>query len=98
MGSSLNTGAAPPMLGGMIDGETDPLKLAELARGPMRRKIPDLAQAPTGTFDAGHAQLAKSMLLRLRLVEQAQAELDQVIADICRPWQHQIHLLQTIPG
>ena len=38
------------------------------------------------------------MLLRLRLVEQAQAELDQVIADACRPWQHQIELLQTIPG
>lgn len=31
----------------------------------MRREIPDRAQALTGTFDAGHAQLAKSMLLHL---------------------------------
>ena len=64
----------------------------------MRRKIPDLAQALTGTFDAHHAQLARSMLRRLDLVEQALAELDGVIADACQPWQHQIELLQTIPG
>jgi transposase len=96
--SSLNTVSARAMLTAMIDGEADPLALAEMARGRMRRKIPDLAQALTGTFDAHHAQLAKSMLRRLQLVEQAQAELDAVIAEACRPWQHQIELLQTIPG
>ena len=57
--SSLNTVSARAMLGAMIDGETDPLKLAELARGPMRRKIPDLAQALTGTFDADHAPVGE---------------------------------------
>jgi transposase len=66
--------------------------------GRMRRKIPDLAQALTGTFDAHHAQLARSMLRRLELVESALAELDAVIAAACQPWQHQIDLLQTIPG
>ena len=38
------------------------------------------------------------MLQRLDLVEQALAELDAVIAEACAPWQHQIDLLQTIPG
>jgi transposase len=42
----------------MIGGETDPVQLADLAKGKMRRKIPDLAQALTGTFEAHHAQLA----------------------------------------
>jgi transposase len=96
--SSLNTVSARAMLTAMIDGETDPLRLAELAKGKMRRKIPDLAQALTGTFDTHHAQLARSMLRRLDLVEQALAELDAVIADACQPWAHQIELLQTIPG
>ena len=96
--SSLNTVSARAMLGAMIDGETDPLKLAQLARGPMRRKIPDLAQALTGTFDADHAALAKAMLLRLRLVEQAHAGLDRVVEAACGPWRHQIELLQIIPG
>jgi transposase len=38
------------------------------------------------------------MLRRLELVELALAELDAVIAEACRPWAHQIELLQTIPG
>ena len=96
--SSLRTVSARAMLTAMIAGETDPVQLADLAKGRMRRKIPDLAQALTGTFDVHHAQLARSMLRRLELVELALAELDAVIVEACRPWQHQIELLQTIPG
>jgi transposase len=96
--SSLKTVSARAMLTAMIDGETNPLTLANLAKGRMRRKIPDLAQALTGTFEAHHAQLARSMLRRLELIEVALAELNAVIAEACRPWQHQIELLQTIPG
>jgi len=96
--SSLKTVSARAMLTAMIEGETNPLTLANLAKGKMRRKIPDLAQALTGTFDAHHAQLARSMLRRLELVESALAELNAVIVQACLPWQHQIELLQTIPG
>ena len=97
--SSLKTVSARAMLTAMmINGETDPLRLADLAKGRMRRKIPDLAQALTGHFDANHARLARSMLQRLDLVDQAMAELDQVIVEACQPWAHQIELLQTIPG
>jgi hypothetical protein len=60
----------------MIESETNPLQLANLAKGRMRHKIPELDQALTGTIGAHHAQLAKSMLCRLQLVELALAELD----------------------
>jgi transposase len=96
--SSLKTVSARTMLTAMIEGEQDPLVLAEMAKGRLRCKIPDLAQALTGRFDANHARLARSMLRRLDLVEQALAELDAVIVEACQPWQHQIDLLQTIPG
>jgi hypothetical protein len=96
--SSLKTVSARAMLTAMINGETDPLRLADLAKGRMRRKIPDLAQALTGHFDANHARLARSMLRRLDVVEQALAELDAVIIEACQPWAPQIELLQTIPG
>ena len=96
--SSLKTVSARAILTAMINGESDPLRLADLAKGKMRRKIPDLAQALTGHFDTNHARLARSMLRRLDLVEQALAELDAVIMDACQPWAHQIELLQTIPG
>lgn len=61
-------------------------------------KIPDLAQALDGHFDDHHAQMARAILGRLDLVEQSLVELDAVIAAKCAPWQHEIDLLQTIPG
>lgn len=96
--SSLNTVSARAMLTAMIDGETDALVLADMAKGKMRSKIPDLAQALEGNFDAHHALLARSILDRLDRVEQAMRELDEVIESACQPWAHEIDLLQTIPG
>jgi transposase len=54
--SSLKTVSARAILTAMINGESDPLRLADLAKGRMRRKIPDLAQALTGHFDAHPGQ------------------------------------------
>jgi transposase len=96
--SSLNTVSARAMLAAMIDGETDARVLAEMAKGKMRSKIPDLAQALEGHFDAHHAMLARSILDRLDRVRDAMVELDQAIVAACLPWQHQLDLLQTIPG
>ncbi len=96
--SSLTTLSARAMLQAMIEGERDPLVLAEMAKGRMRRKIPDLAQALDGHFDEHHARMAKTILGRLDMVEQSLAELDDVIVAKCAPWAHQIELLMTIPG
>jgi transposase len=96
--SSLNTVSARAMLTAMIVGEADPAVLADMAKGKMRRKIPALIEALTGSFDADHARLARSILHRLELVDHAIAELDAVIEQACQPWAHQIELLQTIPG
>jgi transposase len=96
--STLTTVSARAMLSAMIDGETNPLVLAEMAKGKMRRKIPELAQALEGHFDPHHARLARSILARIDQVQAALAELDEVIAAEAAPWQHQLDLLQTMPG
>src|SRR4051794_14135497 len=96
--SSLTTVSARAMLTAMIGGETDARVLAEMAKGRMRSKIPDLAQALEGNFDPHHAVLARSILDRLDRVQEAMAELDRSITDACEPWRHQLDLLQTIPG
>lgn len=96
--SSLTTVSARAMLTAMIDGERDPLVLAELAKGKMRSKIPDLAQALEGHFDVHHARMARQILTRLDQVQTALAELDAVIAIEAAPWSHEMELLQTIPG
>jgi transposase len=85
----------PAMLTAMIAGERDPQVLAQLARGKLRIKIPQLVEALTGHFSEQHAQLARTMLHRLELIETALAELDAVIAEACRPWAHQLDLLQV---
>ena len=96
--SSLKTVSARAILAAMIEGETDARVLADMAKGRMRIKIPELAQALEGHFDAHHAQLARSILDRIGRVEQAMAELDVAIEAACAPWEHQIELLHTIPG
>ncbi|TWP32822.1 transposase [Leekyejoonella antrihumi] len=98
MASSLSTVSARAMLAAMVEGERDPLVLAEMAKGRMRIKIPELAQALEGHFDEHHAQLARSILHRLDLVEAALAELEETMRAEFAPWAHQLELLQTIPG
>src|SRR5215207_5591658 len=46
--SSLKTVSARAILAAMIDGERDPRVLADMARGRLRRKIPELTEALTG--------------------------------------------------
>jgi len=96
--SSLTTVSARAILTAMIDGESDARVLAEMAKGRMRSKIPDLAQALEGHFDAHHAVLARSILARLDAVDRALAELEATIVAACAPWAHQLELLETIPG
>src|SRR5919112_1832927 len=94
--ASLTSVSARAMLTALIAGERDPQVLAQMAKGKMRIKIPQLVEALTGHFTAQHAQLARTMLHRLELIEDALAELDEVIATACTPWAHQLELLQTI--
>ena len=96
--SSLTTVSARAMLAAMAAGEQDPRMLAGMAKTRMRSKIPELAEALTGHFGAGHARMARSLLARLDLVEGALAELDDAIEAACAPWAHQLGLLGTIPG
>jgi transposase len=43
------------MLDALVSGTTDPVVLAELARGQLRKKIPALREALVGRFDQQHA-------------------------------------------
>ena len=45
------------MLSALVAGERDPVVLAEMARGPLRRKIPALRHALRGRFSEHHALL-----------------------------------------
>ena len=57
--SSITTLSARDMIEALIGGERDPRVLADLARGVMRNKIPDLTMACAGRFGDHHALLAR---------------------------------------
>jgi transposase len=50
------------MVEALIDGQRDPAELANLAKGKLRPKIPELIEALAGHFGAHHAVAARRIL------------------------------------
>lgn len=86
------------MLRALLAGERDPAALAELARGRLRNKLPELREALRGRFDAHHALLLRLALEHVEQLERSiaalDAEVDRVIAPFARARDH----LDTITG
>jgi len=57
--STLTTASARDMIEALIAGQRDPAVLAQLARGVMRKKIPELQMACDGRFTDSHAQMCR---------------------------------------
>jgi transposase len=68
------------ILQALLDGQEDPNVLAELARGRMRSKRDELAQAVQGTLGEHHRFLLRSHLRLLDVYDTQIGELDQEIA------------------
>jgi transposase len=96
--SALTTVSARDMIEALINGERDPAVLADLARGVMRRKIPDLALACSGRFGDQHALMCTLHLEHIDHLTDMIARLDTRIDEASLPFAHQIQLLTTIPG
>ena len=88
--SRLATQSALDMVRALIDGERDPRRLAGLARGKMRGKLPELERALTGLFGDHHAELARDHLDYIAFLDRKVARLDDLIAacldDIPQSW------------
>src|SRR5215218_6709299 len=96
--SALTTLSARDMIEALINGERDPGVLAELARGKMRRKIPDLRLACAGRFGAQHALMCTLHLEHIDHLADMIARLDTRIDEASLPFVRQTTSLATIPG
>jgi transposase len=96
--SSITTLSARDMIEALIAGERDPRMLANLARGTMRNKIPDLAMACAGRFGDHHALLARMHLDHIDHLTFMIDGLDERIEQVLAPFAQQLRLLRTIPG
>jgi transposase len=96
--SKLTTASARDMIEAMIAGERDPAVLAALARGVMRRKIPELEMACDGRFTESHGQMCRLHLDAYDHLTAKIAELDALVAEAAAPFAALIARLITIPG
>jgi len=65
------------MLMALVAGTTDPALLADLARGQLRKKLPQLRQALTGRFGPHHRFMVSRLLADIDYVEEASTELSK---------------------
>jgi transposase len=86
------------MLRAIIDGETDPAALAELARRRLRQKRAALTEALTGRVRAHHRFLLQTLLTHADFLTAHIAELDRRIDHHLRPVAQALALIRTIPG
>ncbi len=96
--SSVLTKSGREMIDALVAGQRDPDVLAEMAKGRMRSKIPDLKDALAGRFNRHHALLCRAMLAR---IDQADATIDELTKQIEKlqdPHEAAVTLLVGIPG
>jgi transposase len=86
------------MLRALIAGETDPVKLADLAERRLRGKIPALRAALHGRVTAHHRFLLKLLLSQVEQIEDLLQQLEERIAEVVIPFAEPLRRLRTIPG
>jgi transposase len=94
----LTTVSAREMIEALINAERDPGVLADLARGVMRKKIPDLTLACAGRFGDQHALMCTLHLEHIDHLTDMISRLNTRIEQASLPFVHQTELLATIPG
>jgi len=86
------------MLEALLGGEQDPAVLAELARGRLRTKLPQLRQALEGRLLAHHRVLLQQLLAHIDFLEQSLAIVQAEIERCLAPLGQAVALAQTLPG
>src|SRR2546421_81790 len=86
------------MLGALMEGEATPQQMADLAKGPLRKKIPHLELALEGKMEEHHRFLLKVQLHRLQAAEEDLAILERRLQEKLEPYATQLTLLDEISG
>lgn len=97
--STLLTKTGRAILDALLAGVSDPVELAELAKGRLRSKIPALTEALRGTFRVDHhGLLVGQMLAHVDFLEEAVVALDARISATVEPYEPVLERVVTIPG
>jgi transposase len=86
------------MLAALVEGQSSPVDMAELARGRMRDKRDLLAKALEGRVQAHHRFVLSELLAQIDSLDETIERFNEQIETYCRPFEEAVNLLDTIPG
>ena len=86
------------MLRALAAGETNPQRMADLAKKQLRKKIPALQLALEGCLLPHHRFLLSDMLEELDHIGSKIARMEQAIEEQMRPYQKAVDAWMTVPG
>lgn len=86
------------ILRALIGGTTDAAAMAELAKGRLRDKIPQLQEALRGTFGPHQRMMVAQQLAHIDFLDEAIEQLDREVAERMRPFEEIIVRLDKITG
>jgi transposase len=86
------------MLEALLEGNKTVDEIADLARGKLRAKIPELKRALAGTFTEATRFILRQLLGGLSHIERDIHALDEQITQRLTPYQREVDLLLTMPG
>ena len=90
--------SARAMLEALISGQTDAAELADLAKGRLRNKLPELEAALTGRVRPHHRFMLREVLTHLDELNERLATLNARIREATAPYEAIIQRLDAIPG
>lgn len=82
----------------IIGGETDPDKLADLARGRLRASREQIVEALRGRVREHHRFMLKLHLEQISSLQKSIAQLEDRLGERLEPFREDVKLLVTIPG
>ena len=86
------------ILNELVGGSTDASLMAELAKGRLRAKLPQLERALIGRFGAHQRFLVAQQLAHIDFLDDIIAQLDGEVAEREHPFDEAIERLDAIPG
>jgi transposase len=86
------------MLEALTAGSTDPQVLSELAKGRLRKKLPELRKALEGRFRSHHRFMVAEILTHLDFLDEAIERVTQEVSNRIVPFSKKVEVLDPIPG
>jgi transposase len=86
------------LLEALIAGSTDPQVLSELAKGRLRKKLPELKKALQGRFRSHHGFMVAEILTHLDFLDEAIERVSQEVSSRLVPFSKIVELMDLVPG